>query len=209
MFAAAVVSLALGLSSAFAQTKDNPASIGTTRVAVINLGLVFNKYDRAAALKKELDNKLVPLKEEAKTLTQNLTAWQVSIQKLDLGDPKRKSLEEKMIQARRQMEDMQRTAQFRIGKLNEDNLITIWKDIHQAVKDYSAKHNIELVMAYGDPVEKELAVTFPHISRKMQTADQGGSIPFFVSPRADISQAVADLLNKKYRDNQAKTEDLD
>ena len=205
MFLAAALLIAFRISAS-AQTKDNPPSTGTTRVAVINLGLVFNQYERATALKKEMEDTLTPLKEEAKTLAQNLGLWQANMQKLEVEDPKRKPYEEKIIKARRHLEDMQRSAQFRLGKVQETNLLVLWKDIHQAVKDYSAKHGIELVMAYGDPIDKELVVTFPQINRKMQAADQGGSVPFFVSPRADISQAVADVLNKRYRAKAAELE---
>lgn len=201
MFLVAALFFAHGGSSVFGQSPpENPVPTGTTRVAVLNLGVVFQKYDRATALKKEVEDSLANVKVEAKTLTQNLTAWTANLQKLDLVDPQRKQLEEKIIQARRQLEDMQRMVSFELGKIQQTHLVTLWKDVQHAVKDYSAQHGIELVIAYGDPADKELLATFPSITRKMQSADAGGSMPFFVSPRADISHAVVDLLNKQFRD---------
>jgi Skp family chaperone for outer membrane proteins len=182
--------------------KSSP--MGTTRVAVFNVGVVFNRYERAAAIKEELAQELKQLQQEAKELTQDLNAWQAALQKNDLPSAKKEKYEEKIIYGRRRLEDLSRQARSKVGKTHETSLIVLWKDIREAVKTYSTAHGIELVIAYGDPKDAEMVDLFPNISRKMQTVDQGGSMPFFVAPGVDISEAVVDLLNRQYRDK--KTE---
>jgi Skp family chaperone for outer membrane proteins len=173
---------------------------------VVNIGVVFNKYERAAAFKQELEDKLKSLKEEAKTLTENVTVWQAALQRGILSQAKKESYDEKIFNARRRLEDLGRTATQKVGKSQEGNLVILWKDVRAAVKEYSKQHGIELVIAYGDPLSKEMADLFPNINRKMQAMDVGGSLPFFIAPGVDISEGVVALLNEQFqeRDNDGK-----
>ena len=182
--------------------KSLPA--GTTRVAVFNVGVVFNRYERAAAIKEEMAQEMKQLQQEAKELTQDLNAWQAALQKNDLPAGKKEKYEEKIIYGRRRLEDLSRQARTKVGKTQETSLIVLWKDIREAVKIYSTEHGIQLVIAYGDPKESEMVDLFPNVTRKMQTLDQGGSMPFFMAPGVDISEALVDLLNRQYREKKAE-----
>jgi Skp family chaperone for outer membrane proteins len=185
-----------------------PTPMGTTRVAVFNVAVVFNKYERAAAIKEEMAHEMKQLQQEAKELTQDLNAWQSALQRNDLSAAKKEKYEEKIINARRRLEDLGRQARTKVGKTQETSLIVLWKDIREAVKTYSTEHGIQLVIAYGDPKESGMVDLYPNISRKMQTVDQGGSMPFFMGPGVDISEALVDLLNQQYREK-SKAEPAD
>jgi len=204
-------------SSASAQTVTQPVSVasieisadmanaaklpmGTTRVAVFNVAVVFSKYERAAAIKEEVAQEMKQMQQEAKQLTQDLNAWHAALQKNDLSAAKKEKYEEKIINARRRLEDLSRQARSKVGKTHETSLIVLWKDIREAVKTYATEHGIHLVIAYGDPKEAEMVDLFPNVNRKMQAVDQGGSLPFFMAPGVDISEALVDLLNRQYRE---------
>jgi Skp family chaperone for outer membrane proteins len=197
---AQAVSVATIKVSADKTNAAKPLPAGTTRVAVFNVGVVFNKYERAAAIKEEMAQEMKQLQQEAKELTQDLNAWQAALQKNDLPAAKKEKYEEMIIYGRRRLEDLSRQARTKVGKTQETSLIVLWKDIREAVKTYSTEHGIQLVIAYGDPKESELIDLFPNISRKMQTLDHGGSMPFFVAPGVDISEALVELLNRQYRE---------
>jgi Skp family chaperone for outer membrane proteins len=187
--------------------KSLPA--GTTRVAVFNVGVVFNKYERAAAIKEEMAQEMKQLQQEAKELAQDLNAWQAALQKNDLPAAKKEKYEEKIIYGRRRLEDLSRQARTKVGKTQETSLIVLWKDIREAVKTYATEHGIQLVIAYGDPKESEMVDLFPNVTRKMQTLDQGGSMPFFMAPGVDISEALVHLLNRQYREKKAESAEGD
>jgi Skp family chaperone for outer membrane proteins len=201
---AAMLSLALVLSASAQERKVRGVPTGTTRVAVINLGAVFTKYEKTAWYKDELARTLKGMQEEAKKLTLDIAGWQTKLQKNELKGEAKEQLEEKLLNAKRRYEDLDRLAKSRVGKTQQDSLEKMWGEIHDAVKTYAAKHKIELVIAYGDHVKKEASMTFPDIDRKMRTADQGGSMPFFVGPGVDISEAVTEMLNQNYRAEKAK-----
>jgi Skp family chaperone for outer membrane proteins len=180
---------------------------GTTRVAVINLGYVFNKYERAATLKEELQTEVRKLQDDAKRTAESINVLQQAMAKGDFKNGTKESYEEKLINARRRLEDLQRTAQIKIGKQQQNQLMLLWADVRDAVKIYSAKQKIDLVFSYGDPLDKAQTDTFQNIDRKMRSVDAGGSTPFFMNPGVDISEAVTELLNRRYREEKEKTEE--
>jgi Skp family chaperone for outer membrane proteins len=196
------------LKLALDKSDSSKMPAGTTRVAVFNIGIVLNKYQRAANMKQELAEEIKQLKDEAKELTDDLRTWQAALQKNNLSPNKREQLEEKVINARRQLEDLDRQARSKLGKAQEASLTNLWKDIREAVKTYSTEHGIGLVIAYGDPAESGLVDVVPNINRKMQAIDHGGGTPFYVGPGTDISEALVELLNRTYRQRKtAATED--
>ena len=186
---------------------DKPAATGTTRVAVINLGFVLTKYERANVLKEELQTEVKKLQEEAKKHMENINIWQAALQKNEFKIGTKEQYEEKLIAARRRLEDLNRTASTKFGKASQAQLVTLWSDVHEAVKAYAARHNIELVMAYGEPVQKDNLGAFQNLTRKISAADGGAALPFFMTPGVDISEAVTDLLNRRYREAKEKTDE--
>lgn len=204
-------------ASAQSRSKKKPArtvaveksATGASRVAVINLGYVLNKYERASAIKEEMQAELGKVREQAKKQMENINVWQSALQKNDFADGTKEQYEEKLIRAKRQLEDLNRTTQARFGKAQQTQLITLWNDVQEAVKAYSAEHGIDLVMAYGDPLDQKDVMSFMNLERKMRGADQGSTVPFFVSPNADISDAVVQLLNQRYREERERATETD
>lgn len=178
-------------------TKNAP---GTARVAVINLGYVLNKYERATALKEEMQAEVKKMGEEVKRLQELVNVCQSALQKNEFKNGTKEEYEEKLIAGRRRLEDLNRQAKTKFGKASQVHLSTLWNDIHEAVKEYSSQHEIGLVMAYGEPLQKDDVSLFQSMQRKVGAIDSGGSNPFFVGPGVDISEAVTEFLNKRYRD---------
>lgn len=181
-----------------------PMPQGTTRVAIINLGYVFQKYERAATIKEEMQSDLKRLGDEAKKHVENVKIWQAALQANDFKDATKEQYEEKLILARRRLEDLDRTARTKYGKVQQSGLVTLWNDVHEAVKTYAAAQGIDLVMAYGEPLGANDAMAFPNIDRKLRGTEQGGAVPFLIGPGVDISDAIVELLNKRYRDEKGK-----
>jgi Skp family chaperone for outer membrane proteins len=174
---------------------------GTTRVAVVNLGYILHKYDRATVLKEEMLAEVKKVGEEVTRLQEMVNAVQMNLQKGDFKNGTKEEYEEKLISGRRRLEDLNRLAQTKFGKATQAQLMTLWGDIREAVKDYCAQHSIELVMAYGEPLQKDANTVFQDVTRRIQAIDAGGSAPFFMAPGVDISESVTEFLNKRYRES--------
>jgi Skp family chaperone for outer membrane proteins len=167
-----------------------------TKVAVVNIGHVFNKYRRAIAFKKELETTLEPFKGKAKKLTDEITGWTQQVQK---GEVKKENIphyEAAIVKHRRELEDMERTVKDLLGKKQEDNLVTLWKEVNMGVKAVADAYGYHIVLGFGDPMEKEMLDLFPNINRKMQAMDLGSTVPLYYQASVDLSSAVSETLNR-------------
>ena len=196
----AIVGITIAAAPTQRNGRDQTPPLGTTRIAVVNIGQVFNHYDRAKAFKADLEKTLKPFKDEANRITKNSAKWKAAIDNMDFQAATKEEYEEKIINAKRQLEDMSRKIQVELGAKQEQNLVTLWKEVQIGIKTVATHHKVDVVFGYGDPIEKELLDLFPNVNRKMQAMDLGSTVPLFTSPRADISDEVVRNLNRWVRE---------
>jgi Skp family chaperone for outer membrane proteins len=195
MFGVLSFSAAFLLTARAAPAQEQPAP---TRIAVVNLGEVFLNYARTKDGKKALEAALAPYKK----LSDQLQADSVRLQQV-VVDPKvdaeeKNAANKKLVAIRRQQEDLNLESQKVFGKKNEQHFIDLYSDVEAAIQRHADAHNIDLVLAYGEPLNKEDRLKFPNVSRKMNGAEFGGAVPIFIRPRIDITQAVLKSLNDAY-----------
>lgn len=172
-----------------------------TKIACVNVGQVFNNYVRAKAFKEELEKTVAPFKDRGKKLLDDIKNMQDAAQKPGFDPKYRDSYELQIRKNKRELEDMQLEIQKLIGKRQEDNMMTLWKEINMGIKAVSESAGYQIVLAYGDPIEKEMQLV-PNVSRKMQAMDSGAIIPIYVHGSADISDWVTRTLNRWVEDAQ-------
>ncbi len=194
---AVLLASAYGVSQLLAQQPAGggvPAVQGT-KVAVVNIGHVFNKYKRAIAFKAELEETLKPFKAKAQKLQEEMKSWAEALRKPGF-DPKNKDQYESAIRKnQRELEDMEIQIKNMLGKRQEDNLITLWKEVNMGIDAVAKAYGFQIVLGFGDPMEKNLIDQFPNINRKMQAMDMGSTVPLYVHSSVDLSTAIADTLN--------------
>ena len=95
----------------------------------------------------------------------------------------KQAYEEKIINGKRQLEDMGRNIQAKLGAKQETNLVTLWKEVQMGIDAVAKDQKIDVVFGYGDPMEKNLLELFPNVNRKMQAMDLGSTVPLFLTPR--------------------------
>lgn len=189
--------LAWGAGQAQAQTAG-------TRVAVVNIGAVFQKYDKAKFYKAEMDKMLEPYRLEVEKLRKEMVDWQNAMNHPQFKKEDRPRYESGILANKRKIEDIDREVRNRVGKKQEEQIVGLYRDVSEAVKGYAQANGLQLVLAYGDPAEGD-HYTFPNVNRKMQGMDLGTTNPFFFVPQVDISQAIIDTLNHRYRAGAAGT----
>ena len=196
-FAALVAGVA-GSTYLYASTPGNvqPVQQQGTKVAVVNIGLVFNKYTRAIAFKADLEATLAPFKDKAKKLTDQAKGWEEALQGGKVPEKDREQYINAIKQNRRELEDMSAKIQKDLGVKQEQNLVTLWKEVDMGIAAVAKSQGYQIVLGYGDPMEKELLHLFPNVNRKMQAMDLGSSVPLYVADSADISPIVVYNLNE-------------
>lgn len=202
LLAALIFALSTATPSAQAPKKQAPAT-GSIRVAVVNLGYVFNSFG-GSRFKSAPEQTLSAQKEKAQKITILINGLEEALRTRDLTPAKAEEYREKILEERRRLNEINRELSSELGKRQEENMIAIWKEVQEAIKTYARQNEIDLVFGYGEPTEKEMLNQFPNVNRKMEAMDLGGAAPLFVSSRVDISQPIVELLNKQRRDKNSK-----
>ncbi|MEI7685281.1 MAG: OmpH family outer membrane protein [Planctomycetota bacterium] len=176
---------------------QGPSTMPATKVGVVNIGLLFTKYDKAQLMKKELENDLMPLKAEAEKIKAVMKQHQEWLEKFG-KDPAQMPQTEKSTKAmrdgQRALEDLDMQARKLIGKKQETQLIQLYKEIHSAVQMHAQQNGYHMIFAYGDPPDQD-PFTFQNINRKMGGMDMGAAVPYYVQTGLDISNDVLARLN--------------
>jgi Skp family chaperone for outer membrane proteins len=170
----------------------------STRVAIVNVGLVLSKYEKAMAFKAEMETLLKPFREQDKKYRDAIKAFQDALQKPDLKAEDKLKYQQAIVDYKRVLEDLERATEAKVGTRQRDQIVTLFQDVSNAVKAYAQANGIHLVLAYGDQVEGD-RFSFQNINRIMTGMDLGSTNPFFFVPGVDISSAIADALNQGHR----------
>ncbi|MBI1830863.1 MAG: OmpH family outer membrane protein [Planctomycetes bacterium] len=169
-----------------------------TKIAVVNIGQVFNQYKRAQAFKAELEQTLKPFKDKAKALSDENQKYEAALQQTTppLDATTRIRYQDLITKNKRDLEDMSKEISRLLGKKQEDNLVTLWKEVNMGIDAVAKAYGFQIVLGYGDPIEKELLHQFPNVNRKMQAMDLGSTVPLYIHGSVDLSPIIVQTLNK-------------
>lgn len=191
----------------FAQGGGAPATpqVQGTKVAVVNIGLVFNKYKRAIQVKNELEATLQRPREEAKKLMNEMEGWDKEIREnLKLDKAQKDSYAERIRANKRKLDDMNYDISKLLGQKSENNLVLLYKEVNECIKRVAETYGFQVVLGYGDPMDKELLSLFPNINRKMQAMDAGSTVPLYIHGSVDLSSVIAETLNHWHDEHMRK-----
>ncbi len=170
-----------------------------TRVAVVNVGLVFTKYQKAMFYKTQLETTLKPYKDQGEKIVASMKQYAEPLKNGTVKDAKLKDqYEQYLLKCKRDMEDLDAQAKKLIGKQQEEHIITLFKDVNEAIKGFAKSNGYDLVLGYGQQIEGDI-YSFQNINRIMQGMDLGSTTPLYFSGSIDISLAVVETLNAQYR----------
>jgi Skp family chaperone for outer membrane proteins len=173
---------------------ERPALKVTT--AYINLTAVVKNYDRFKQFSQEIREEVSDTETKVNKLKSQLQAAAQELADQSLTQDERKAIERRVTLQQRRFEDTVKEGREFIGKKTDEQLVTIYKDIHAEVTRYARANGIEAVLHYNDaaPDSKDY-FTPQNISRKMQA---GAAMPVYLAPGADISDKVVEALNARH-----------
>ncbi len=174
-----------------------PQTAAAPKVAVVNIGKVFQQYSKAQTFKKEMEETLKPYKDAAKAIQAHVVKL-TEEGKAEKDQQRREAYDKAITENRRKLEDMDRDVRKLVGKKQEEQLQVLWRDVNNIVKAYSNTNGIQIVMGYGDPTEAMEIEGIPNIGRKMNALDMGSTVCLYSAPGTDISDGVIATLNHYY-----------
>ena len=200
LLALGVVGLSLAGYCGTRVTAQPAAATGPTRVAVVNIGMVFSKYEKAKNFKNELEGAIKPFKDQAEKHRKDILAFDEAIKTGKYAQGyKKEDYDRGILDRKRKLEDLDREVRALVGKKQEDQLVQLWREVNEKIQAYALSNGFHVVMGYGDPMTAEELASFPNINRKMQGMDVGAAVPLFVAPGLDVSNDVVRALNDAYQ----------
>lgn len=189
---AIVVSLC-SQGSSYAQI-EKPRKAPPTRIAVVNIRVVFQKYWRAQGLKQELELDLLSYKEKAKKLSDEIKECELELFG-SKDQQKAKVCRQRIEENKRRLNELCDEVSRVVGKRQEDNLAVLWPEVNMGIKAVAEAYGFQIVLGYDEPEKVE----FPPASRnrKQVALDQGALPVFFVHRNVDITDLVLSTINRR------------
>lgn len=179
-------------STLLAQTTGVPATGSKTKVGVVNLTVVIKGYTKFKMYQEQLKREVDPFQ------TKDL-AWKTEGEKLakEAQQPAttaatRDTIEKRLKELQRLIEDNKAEAQKVLVKAQEAQLVTLYKDVRSVVDRIAVAHGYDLIMHYNDVTDPAEYWSAPNIARKMQA---GAAMPMYIGAGVDISATVLATLN--------------
>ncbi len=179
----------------------SPVAKGATIVAVVDIGRVLQAaFPGGSDFGRGLGPQVEEFKAQAERISAQIVDWKKMIQNSRLNKHEAEVIRENICSYERGLEVTKTALSKAIGLKQEQDTRQLWIAIQRAVKTYASENGIDIVLGYGDPAQPELIDQFPNINRKMQAMDLGSTVPLFVSPRADITAGVIEVLKRQRRE---------
>ena len=169
-----------------------------TRVAVVNIGVVFTKYEKAKVFKEEMERELKPFKDEAEKIKKSVLDYQTAINNPKVPEKDKEQYAAYLRTLKRQLEDLDLEARKKIGKRQEEHLVQLYKEVSAQIQTVASSNGIHLVLGFGEPPNEDL-MSFMNINRKLTGMDMGSTVPLYFHASLDISEHVVAALNQAYR----------
>lgn len=169
-----------------------------TRVAVVNYGVVFTKYEKAKNFKEEMERELKPFKEEAEKIKKSVLEYQTAYNNPKVPEKDKEQYAAYLRTLKRQLEDLDIAARTKIGKRQEEHLVQLYREVSNQIQTIASSNGIHLVLGFGEPPNEDL-MSPKNIDRKLTGMDMGYLVPLYFHASLDISEHVVAALNQAYR----------
>jgi len=172
-----------------------PAAPPRTRVAMVNLAQVLRSYEKWQTCETSFKKYLDDLRKDFEAKKKPGMQIQETLSKLSPEDKEqREKLQQQLRDIQRSLQDYEENAKKEMAKFQDQALVVVYRDIHDAVASYARANDIEMVFHFSDAINATDLYSPANVERKMKSA---GCIPLYVTPGMDISDIIVANLNAR------------
>jgi Skp family chaperone for outer membrane proteins len=164
-----------------------------SKIALVNIGQVIKNYNKFKMYNEALKKELEPIQKEIDTKKNQVTNIQTQLGKPETPQAQREQLEHQSKQLQREVQDRIDESNQKFAKKRMDEMVTIYRDVQNAVANVARNYAIELVMQYNDGVDAAEKYSPASLQQKL---GNNAFIPIYNDERMDISNVVIDMLNR-------------
>jgi Skp family chaperone for outer membrane proteins len=165
-----------------------------TKMAVVNLSQVVKKYAKWQEFEKSYKNYLDQLKAEFDKIKLPGVELKDRLAKMAPDDSNREKVQQQLKDVERRMQDYDEEAKKKLSKWQEDTLVQIYHEVHDAIETYARSNDIEMVMHFNDAISPAELYHPYNVQRKMQSI---ALMPVYVTPGMDITDIIVNNLNHR------------
>ena len=189
---AAVVVGAVAVSASNQSSAQNAGAAGGLNVACVNVGQVFNEYQRQKDLAEEIKQERDRLSLELEQRRMRIDGARSVLDALDPQDPTYQAKMRDLLEMNIRFKNWMDLNDAAVGREIGVWTATIYRELLKATADIARERGYSLVL-YRD--EFELLSTDPAAVQELIRARK----VLYADDRVDITQAVLDKLNAEYR----------
>ncbi len=181
-----------------AQNGNQPASAPKvaplqTRIGLINMGQVIKNYNKFKVYQDQMKREMEPIQKQIEAKNAAITGKQTQAADPKTAPATREQLEREMKVMKREAQDMVDEVNNKLTKQRVDQLVTIYKDVQQAVTAYARSNGFELVMQYSDAVDPAEKYSATSLQQKLGNM---ACFPVYNHDQMEITAVVTDMLNR-------------
>jgi Skp family chaperone for outer membrane proteins len=182
-----------GLPTAPGGAPAAPAAPLKSRIAVVNLMKVVRNYTKFKTYQSEIAAKKDVFQKQLNEKKNRLQGIQTTLMDPKTPEATKATLEKEGRDLQRQAEDLAADMNKQLAQMNAERMVSIYKDVQEAVRLYARSSDIELVMHYNDGEGQEAYL--PGLIQQKVT--NNALTPFYVAPGMDISDSISTMLNRQ------------
>ncbi len=172
-----------------------PATPARTRIAMINLSQVLSKYEKWQNYERTYKDYIEKLRVEFENKKKPGMELEAQLAKMPAEDVKgREEIQRKLRDIKRELQDYEEAAKKNLTKWQDDALVVVYHEIHDAVESYARANDIEMVMHFNDAINSNDLYHPMNVERKMKAP---GCTVMYVTPGMDITDIVTANLNAR------------
>lgn len=187
--AAALISVAAFAVLTQSQKKASAEPAGELKVAVVNMGEVFNKINERKSREDDLNRRREELQAQLDKMAQQYNALVKQHDELKPDDPKRNELEEQIVQLQSDADSLQKKGVALLAKRQCEDRQGLYAMIRDAIDKYAADHGITLVLKVDDK-----RVSANPNTQMLEISERG---VLYGDKSLDITEEIIKALNKE------------
>lgn len=195
---AVAASLAVGWLAAGAGWTWAQSGSSGTRVAVVNLYVVFKDSVRIKNFKEEMKKLTEPHDKKIKEYRKGYDGW-TKAYKTETDNAKKEQARKYALNYKRALEDEVASVNKKLEEHSKRHVVALYREIEAAVARYAKANAIQLVFYYFDPIEPDQRYDAQNLHQKFAAASNvRAASPIYIADGLDISAPVTQMLNSMY-----------
>jgi Skp family chaperone for outer membrane proteins len=180
-----------------AQTPAPEVAPAQTKVGLVNLAQVIQKYEKFKVFQQELKDMAKPFQEKDDGYKKQLEDYAKFISNPTTSAADREKYEGWKVTVTRQREDNLNAFKKQLETKRNEQVVQLYREVEEAVQKYAGPNGFHLILQYNDSVNEKDRTSASYLQFKLERSG-GACMPMYMAGGLDITNAIIANLNSRY-----------